>query len=428
MEVIIIGAGAAGLMAAKKLSAKGINTLILEARDRPGGRIHTIENLFTSTCEAGAEFIHGNLLLTKSLLKEAGLKATKVEGEICRIKNGYLKEENDFVAGWDILIRRLKELKTDITISKFLEVYIPEEKYADVKDSFKKYVQGYNAADIKDASSFSIREEMENEDDDQFRINKGYGALINFLAEESKKNGCILKTAAVVKQINWQKNTVDVITHDKTYNAQKVIITIPIGVLQAAENEEGAIKFYPEIIEQQSAINNIGYGGVIKILLEFNEAFWLEKQFLKERNINKPSFFFADTFIPTWWTQVPDEKPLLVGWLAGPDANKYSNFNEDEFLEKSIISLTEILKVSRKYLYKKLKTYKVYNWAHDPFCRGAYSYSTVATKRAVKILKKPIANTLYFAGEALVKNSTGTVDAALQSGEEVAKKVLEGLI
>src|SRR6185503_14675231 len=133
MDVIIIGAGAAGLMAAKILSAREINVLILEARDRLGGRIHTIKDSFNSNCEAGAEFIHGNLKLTKRLLKEAGLKQTEVKGGIYRIDSGRLTEEDGFVEGWGILMKRLKALKTDITISKFLEVYMPEEKYTDIK-------------------------------------------------------------------------------------------------------------------------------------------------------------------------------------------------------------------------------------------------------------------------------------------------------
>lgn len=428
MDVIIIGAGAAGLMAAKILSAKGTNVLMLEARDRLGGRIHTIKDSFSSNCEAGAEFIHGNLKLTKRLLKEAALRQTKIKGEIYRMKNGYIKEEDDFPDGWGILMKRLKNLKTDITISKFLDEYMPEKKYAGIKDSFKKYVQGYDAADIEDASAFSVREEMENEEDDQFRVENGYTGLIDFLAEESKKNGCIIKTSAVVKKIKWQKNNVEVITNTKTYKAKKVIITVPIGVLQAKENVEGAISFYPEIKEQQRAINNIGYGGVIKILLEFDEAFWFDKQFLKTNKTNEPFFIFADTFIPSWWTQFPDKKPLLVGWLAGPDANTHSNLNEDELFEKAISSLAAIFRIAPGDLDKKLRAYKIFNWVKDPYCRGAYSYSTIATKTAVKVLKKPLQNTLYFAGEALAKSGTGTVDAALQSGEEVAKKILSEVI
>src|SRR4051812_28999154 len=108
-DIIIIGAGAAGLMAAKILSAKGIDVLVLEARDRLGGRIHTVENLFTSKAEAGAEFIHGNLKLTRQLLKEARLSQTSVQGEMYTMERGAVKAETNFFEGWDVLIKRLKK-------------------------------------------------------------------------------------------------------------------------------------------------------------------------------------------------------------------------------------------------------------------------------------------------------------------------------
>ncbi len=127
MDLIIIGAGAAGLMAAKILSAKGINVLVLEARDRLGGRIYTLDNTFACNGEAGAEFIHGNLKLTGQLIKEAGLKQTKVKGGIYRLENGNLRED-EFIDGWNILIKRLRELKTDITVRKFwMNTYLKKD-------------------------------------------------------------------------------------------------------------------------------------------------------------------------------------------------------------------------------------------------------------------------------------------------------------
>jgi monoamine oxidase len=115
----------------------------------------------------------------------------------------------------------------------------------------------------------------------------------------------------------------------------------------------------------------------------------------------------------------------LVGWLAGPDANENSDLNENEFLEKAIVSLAEIFKIGPEYFYNKLKSHKVYNWIKDPFSRGAYSYCTMTTRKAVKFLNRPLLSTLYFAGEAFAKSGTATVEAALQSGKEVAEKILK---
>ncbi len=425
MNVIVIGAGAAGLMAAKILAAEGLNVLVLEARERLGGRINTIKSPFSFECEAGAEFIHGNLRLTKNLLTEAGLKQAKVEGEMYSMKDGALFEEEDLAEGWNVLLKRLQEPVSDLTVKQFLNKYLPEVKYAGVKESFKRYVQGYDAANIDDASVFSIREEMENEDEEQFRIDNGYVGLINYLAKKSERNGCKIKTAETVKQINWQTNRAKVITNNNTYSADKILITVPIGVLRAKEYEAGAIKFNPRLVQQEKAINNIGFGGVIKILIAFDEAFWFDNKFLEARNIDKAFFFFADTFIPTWWTQYPDEKPLLVGWLAGPCAEENSNLVDEQFLEKAIASLSDIFRIPLDYLTKKVKAHKVFNWVKDPYSKGAYSYATVLTKNAKETLNMPVQDTIYFAGEALSDTVPGTVEAALQSGKASASKILK---
>src|SRR5664280_1021725 len=102
-DVIIIGGGAAGLMAAKLLSESGKKILILEAKDRLGGRIQRIEN-FSFLVEGGAEFIHGKLKATFNLLKEAGLKTEKLKGNFCRVTNGNWSTEEQPVAYWDVLI------------------------------------------------------------------------------------------------------------------------------------------------------------------------------------------------------------------------------------------------------------------------------------------------------------------------------------
>ncbi len=159
-DVIIVGGGAAGLLAAKMLSAKGKKVLLLEAKDILGGRIHTNENTFSSPAEGGAEFIHGNLYLTKKLLKQAGLAFTKVRGNMYNFKKGNFFTEENGVDGWDLLIKRLKKLKEDITVKQFLDKYLPGEEYNEIKEAFKNYVQGYDAADTNLASAISIREEM----------------------------------------------------------------------------------------------------------------------------------------------------------------------------------------------------------------------------------------------------------------------------
>src|SRR5437868_10230917 len=122
-KIIIAGAGASGLIAARELSSNGFDVTILEARDRTGGRIHTInDDLFPKPLELGAEFIHGKLPLTLGLIKEFNLKKTEVGGKFYTSKNGEFIKNNDAVLDYHGELKdKLKELKEDDTVDEFLK-------------------------------------------------------------------------------------------------------------------------------------------------------------------------------------------------------------------------------------------------------------------------------------------------------------------
>ncbi len=423
IDIIIIGAGASGLMAARILSAKGKKILLLEARDRVGGRIETITKGFTFPTEAGAEFIHGDLKTTLNLLKEAGIRYTKSEGEIYRIEKGELKLQEDFIPHWDVLMERLNKLTSDLTIADFFKQYLAETKYKNLRKSFTQYVQGYDAADINYTSSFAIRDEMQSEEGEQYRVDGGYISMINFLVDECHKHNCNINLSEPVKQIHWQKNYVEVFTEKNNYTAEKIIVTVPVGVLRNEGESLDSIQFAPSLPNDYSvAISQLGFGGVIKILLEFDEAFWFKSSLLKKNK--EPFFIFADTSIPAWWTQFPSKTPLLTGWLSGPPAQKYKDHNDEEILTLAIESLASILKMDAKIIKQKLKFFIIKNWLKEPFSKGAYSYPALMKKQAVNLLRIAVQDTIYFAGEAIVTGTTGTVDAALISGKKVAEEIL----
>lgn len=425
-DIIVIGAGAAGLMAAYKLSAKYKNVIVLEARDRIGGRIHTVENSFgDKIVELGAEFIHGDLPVTLNLLQEAGIAYGPAGGTMVRYKDARFTKDEHFIESWDLMIKKLDELKEDITLFEFLQRYFHEDKYKALRDSVIGFVSGYDTADQCRASCFALRKEWENEDDGtQHRIDNGYCTMIAYMATMFQSNGGKIHLNSIVKQVDWRAGDVKIITGNGVlYSAEKLVIALPLGVLQVKKEESASVTFHPAIQEQSQAINDIGFGAIIKILLEFDLPFWEQH----DDNLKDMAFLFSDEEIPTWWTQAPHHSPLLTGWLGGPPAADKKDMTDEELLQIALLSLSHIFKLGIDEIKARLLAWNIVNWTVDPFTLGSYSYDTVPSHGAKAVLNKPVENTLFFAGEYLYEGAAmGTVEAALSSGEAVAKMVLPG--
>lgn len=427
-DILIIGAGATGLIAARELSKNGFRVTVLEARERIGGRIFTLEDpAFSTPIEGGAEFIHGKLPCTLALLKEYNIKHGEAGGAIIRMADGKFKEEEDFVDDHHReLKKKLETLKEDVPVEEFLNRYFLAAKYDSLRTSVRKFVEGYDAADIQRASSFAFRDEwLDAEDWEQYRPVGGYGALLAALEKDILANGGIIHKSETVKEIKWENRQVVVHTAtDHQYYATRVIITAPLGVLTKSSGSDGYISFTPALPNDRVvALRSLGFGSIIKIVMQFGSVFWESKTVEKktDQDLKDLFFLFADTSIPTWWTQAPNYVPVLTGWLSGPGAEKMRLATDEIILQEALRSLTTIF---GKEASSNLKSWKIFNWAHDPFTQGGYAYSTVGADQHIELLKQPVENTLYFAGEGLNKNNAGTVEAALESGIDVAKRIL----
>jgi monoamine oxidase len=425
-EVIIIGAGISGLVVTRELSKAGKRVMVLEARDRSGGRIHTTgENDFPAAAETGAEFIHGKLPLTIKLLKQYGIKFSMVKGEIWQLKNHVFTKDADFINEHSGLLKeKLKALDTDLPVQKFLEESFPGEEFLSLYRSVKKFVEGYDTGDISRASTFEFRKEWaEAEDWKQYRVDGGYSRLTDALWNDCKTNGCVFHLGTEVKSISWKKDEAEISCSDgRSFVAGKIVLTVPLGVLQS-----GAIKFSPSLPEKEAAFTQLGFGDIIKILLLFNESFWKKKE-TRERtghDLKKLFFLNSDASVPTWWTQYPSEVPLLTGWLSGSAAKERMDLHEEKILQEAIASLALIFKASEEYLKNNLSAWKIMNWNKDVFAHGSYTYATVDAEKQVETAGKPVEHTLFFAGEAFSPESGyGLVEAAVNSGLKTAKLVL----
>jgi monoamine oxidase len=303
-----------------------------------------------------------------------------------------------------------------MTFSQFLSTHFGEKKYEALRENAKKFVEGYNVADLDKVSSMALSEEWsEEKDPSQYRIKGGYAMVYDHLRNEIERNGGAIKLNQKVTEVRWSKGSVEVKTTLGTYQSKKCLVTIPVSILKTE-----SLTFIPAIPQVSKAASHVGFGGVVKINLEFKNAFWETEPPRKFKDLQ---FLFTDESIPTWWSQVPDKRPLLTGWIGGPGAERLNQTDEEVF-ESAIESLANAMKYPVTKIKEHLLAWKVDQWVHNEYCIGAYSYGMVGTPEAVKVLQQPIDNTLFFSGEAIYDGPhKGTVEAALTSGADAAKRI-----
>ena len=405
-------------MAARELSARGHFVNVLEARERTGGRMHTIHSAaFSVPIEAGAEFIHGSLPVTIKLLREAGIGFQPIVGKMVEVRKGHWDRQRTMVEGWDLLMKRLQELKEDMTVRDFLDKHFPGDRHAELRRSVQRFAEGYDGADINRASMLSLRDEWEKEEDEQYHIEGGYGPMIDHLLSICVQQGCSFHMNTPIKHIRWQEGKVEAEAADgRLFIADKILITIPLGMWQQP-NAAGSIAFTPAIEDHRKAFGEIGFSAVIKASLEFKQPFWLEYE-------KELGFLLSEEILSTWWTQLPHQVPLLTGWVNGPQAASFVQVGEEKVLQYALYSLAGIFGLPVLFLERELVASQITDWGVDPYALGAYSWDTLQSKKARHLLQQPIQNTLYFAGEALYEGAhPGTVEAALISGLEAAKRI-----
>jgi monoamine oxidase len=437
-SVVVIGAGAAGLAAARLLAESGRAVTVLEARRRVGGRIFTLGG-FGTPVEGGAEFIHGRPEATWRLVREAGLLACDVPFEHLQRKHGKLERLEDFDAAIGSVMSGLANLKgRDITFAEYLRTHAKSPSLRDARAMAKAFVQGFDAADPEIISARSLAKEQEGLGDVgeemQFRLLGGYGQLMEWLARRAADAGASIRLGAVVEQVEWSSAGVTVTGRSVQGRAFAVaarhcVVTLPLGVL-SRQRGLGSVRFSPDITTKRHAIERLGFGPVVKVLLRLSRPFWEDPGTARKAGAGKgfrDLSFMNDpgAEVPTWWTLRPLRAPVLVGWAGGPVAEALSGSGAGSILDRALRSLARMTGQSERALSALIVRAEVFDWLKDPWSRGAYSYEAVGGADARRELAKPMSGTLHFAGEATdTTGQASTVAGALASGERAAKEIL----
>jgi monoamine oxidase len=431
-DAIVIGAGAAGLAAARRLAGRSVRVVVLEARDRIGGRVWSRPVARTATpVELGAEFIHGRGELTMQLLRDAGTTAVGTGGGVWRCsEDGELRREDRVVSSVAGIMEAARALADDESIDRFLRRFEGDEATREAATEARAFVEGFDAADPALASARAMVDEWRSGVD--FSIARplgGYRRMFDHLRDACVAAGVQLCLSTIVRRISWRRGAVAIDAEccgkPQAIHARAVIVTLPIGVLRH-RGDDTAVAFAPRLPSAKiEALRSIEMGHAIKVVLWFRTAFW---ERIRSGRYRDAAFFRCERQpFPNYWTELPVRSKRVIAWVGGPRAIALSGVAEADLIERARGGF-EALFNQPELARQEFEGGLMHDWSGDPFARGAYSYVAVGGGDARAALAAPVDGTLFFAGEATSTDGQGgTVNGALETGERAAAEAAMSL-
>lgn len=423
-DVLVVGAGMAGLSAARLLAEAGVEVQVVESRNRVGGRVHTVR-AGNTTFELGAEFIHGLPPELWEMVREAKLQTEEMRGRAACFVGGRIEAcEETWGPDWDVL-ERLKEWPgPDCSFAEYLD---HSHITGDRRDRLISYVEGFNAADHRLIGVASLGKQQAAEDAIEggriFRVCGGYAQIPEFLRKKIEQAGGRISLHTHVQSVVWRASEVCLnCTANgalQQFIAKRAIITLPLGVLL-----EGSVQFLPEPENIFRAARLIRMGNARRISMLFARRLWADTT--PGPSLEDLSFLFTpNEALPTWWTQFPSRNGHLTTWMGGPNSNRLAGM-ESADLRKTVCSvLSRPFDLPEETIAVLLMECRSHDWHTDPLSRGAYSYLPTGAIAAPEQMSEPVENTLFFAGEHTdTTGHWGTVHAAVRSGLRAARKIL----
>jgi monoamine oxidase len=415
MEVAIIGAGMAGLAAARVLRGHGIAFEIFEATGRIGGRARSVdEHATVLPIELGPEFIHGRPEATLSLLRAARLPTDPIPDLHHHCRHGQLEPIDDIWEKFGKALAPAARRPRDESARDYLAHRDLSEQDCKL---FTMLIEGFYAAPLADISIQSIAgDESAGDGTTQKRLRGGYGRLVGWLGDQL--HGTPIHYNCAVSAIDWTGRSIR-IEHTRGESlADVAIVTLPIGVLKS-----GAVALRPGLGERTAALENLAMGQVVKLLICLDEPVWRDHA---PRDLE--FLHGGDTGFPTYWVRSSFDAHVITAWAGGPHATVLRGCSLDELVTRALDGFAKLLGMRATRLTSTLRHRHFHDWDTDPFALGAYSYTRVGGASAAAELARPFDGRVFLAGEAMDADYEGTVAGALASGTRAAEQIVARVV